>query len=97
MQFSGSMIEPDSETTLIPIGQGLKRPTYPDVEVINVDALEFEDTLRRSKTSANLCKGYALAFPDGQSPHNFYPFALHSQLELSWDYSVRNGQMTLFA
>jgi hypothetical protein len=72
-------------------------PIYLDVEVINVDTFEFEDTLRQPKTSVYLCKGYALAFPDGQSPHDSYPFALHSQLELPWDYSVRNGRMALFA
>jgi hypothetical protein len=47
--------------------------------------------------SANICKGYALIFPDQQSPHNSYPFALHGHLELPWDYTVCNGQMNLFA
>ena len=59
---------------------------------------KFNDTLRQPKTSENLlCEGYALTFPDGQSPHDSYPFALHSQLELPWNYSVCNGRMTLFA
>jgi hypothetical protein len=102
-QFSNlAVIEPES--TLVSIGQGLENPEIPtmnlDVEVINVDTYEFEDTLQRPKTSANVvnqCNGYTLAFPDGQSPHNSYPFALHSQLELPRDYSVRNGRMALFA
>ena len=62
-----------------------------------MDSFEFEDILQRPKTSANICKGYALIFPDGQSPHGSYPFALHSHIELPWNYTVRNGQMTLFA
>ena len=67
-------------------------------EVIDVDSfIEFEDALHRPKTSENICKGYALIFPDGQSPHGSYLFALHSHIELPWDYTVRNGQMTLFA
>jgi hypothetical protein len=86
---------------IVAVGEGVEKPgipMYPDVEVINVDTFELEDTLQRPpKTSANLCEGYALPFPDGQSPHDSYPFALHSQLELPWDYSVRNGRMTLFA
>ena len=94
-------IEPESTTVSVgKPGQGVEKPgisMYLDVEVINVDTFEFEDTLRRPKTSANLCEGYTLTFSDGQSPHDSYPFALHSQLELPWDYSVRNGQMTLFA
>jgi hypothetical protein len=71
-----------------------------EIEVIDVDSFEFEDTLQLlqgPKTSANICKGYTLIFPDGQSPHDSYPFALHSHLELPWNYTVRNGQMTLFA
>jgi len=67
------------------------------LEVIDVESFEFEDILQEPKTSANICKGYALIFPDGRSPHDSYPFALHNHLELPWDYTVRNGRMTLFA
>ena len=71
-----------------------------NLEVIDVDSFEFEDTLvqePKTPTSAKICKGYALNFPDGQSPHGSYPFALHSHLELPWNYTVCNGQMALFA
>ena len=71
-----------------------------NLEVIDVDSFEFEDTLvQEPKTlmSAKICKGYALNFPDGQSPHGSYPFALHSHLKLPWNYTVCNGQMALFA
>jgi hypothetical protein len=68
-----------------------------ELEVIDVDSFEFEDTLQSPKASATICKEYTLIFRDGQSPHGSYPFALHGQLELPWDYTVRNGQMTLFA
>ena len=91
----------DTESTPVSIGQGLERLESPiyldDDEVIDVDMFKFNDTLQQPKTSENLlCEGYALTFPDGQSPHDSYPFALHSQLELLWNYSVRNGRMTLF-
>ena len=82
------------------VSKSLKFQDTSTLKCINVDMFEFEDTLRQPKTSVNLCEdseGYALTFPDGQSPHNSYPFALHSQLELPWNYSVRNGQMILFA
>ena len=46
---------------------------------------------------ANCCKGYALTFSNGKSPHTSYPFALHDTLVLPWDYSLRNGVMTLFS
>ena len=65
--------------------------------MIVLDAFEFEDTLGPTKTSVNLCKGYAMAFSNGRSPHTSYPFALHDTLVLPWDYSLKNGVMTLFA
>jgi hypothetical protein len=89
-----------SSTHTPPIPQ---RPSEIDIldgvhEVTDVDSFEFEDTLCGSKKSGNtICKGYVLTFPDGQSPHDSYPFALHNQLELPWDYTIRNGQMTVFA
>jgi len=67
------------------------------LELIDMDVFEFEDALQGSQMPANICRGYALIFPGGQSPHDSYPFALHNHLELPWDYTVRNGQMTLFA
>ena len=79
-------------------GIPMSESQYLDVEVINVDTFEFDDTWAlQPKTSANLCEGYTLASPDGQSPHDSYPFALHSLLKLPWNYSVCNDQITLFA
>jgi hypothetical protein len=65
--------------------------------VIGLDSFEFEDSLGPTKASAELCKGYILPFSNGKSPHNSYPFALHDTLILPWDYSLRNGVMTLFS
>ena len=62
-----------------------------------LDSFEFEDSLGPTKASAELCKGYILAFSDGKSPHTSYPFALHDTLILPWDYSLRNGVMALFS
>ena len=85
-------------TTCTPSNSSVLVQVDNELEVIDVDSFEFEDsTLQRSKASVNICKGYALIFPDGQSPHGSYPFSLHCHLELPWDYAVRNGQMTLFA
>jgi hypothetical protein len=64
-------------------------------DVVILDSFEFEDSLGSTKASANLCKGYTLAFSNGKSPHTSYPFALHDTLVLPWDYSLRNGVMSL--
>jgi len=55
-----------------------------ELELIDMDVFEFEDALQVSKMSANIsvCRGYALIFPGGQSPHDSYLFALHNHLEL---------------
>lgn len=66
-------------------------------DFIALNSIEFEDTLRHEKSFAYPCKGYTLAFSNGKSPHTSYPFALHDTLVLPWDYSLRNGMMTLFA
>jgi hypothetical protein len=49
------------------------------------------------KTLVTACKGHAINFPDGKSPHTAYPFALHKTLVLPRDYIVKNGAMKLFA
>jgi hypothetical protein len=36
---------------------------------------------------AKRCQGYQLQFPPGQQAHTSYPFALHTILPLTWDYS----------
>ena len=65
--------------------------------IIDVDAFEYEEILKRPTTSASTCEGYAMVFPDGKSPHTTYPFALHDTIILPWDYALKNGVMKLFA
>ena len=65
--------------------------------IIDVDAFEYEDTLKQPKKSATACEGYAIIFPDGKSPHTAYPFVLHDTIILPWDYALKNGVMKLFA
>jgi hypothetical protein len=64
---------------------------------INVDAFEYEDTLRQQKTSVAVCEGYTLIFPAGKTSHTAYPFALHDTIILPWDFALKNGVMKLFA
>jgi hypothetical protein len=64
--------------------------TSDETQIINVD--EIEPT-----TNTRACQGYILQFPEGQTPHSGYPFGLHDVWTLPWDYSVRNGVMTLYA
>jgi hypothetical protein len=42
---------------------------------------------QNSDTPAKQCYGYQLHFPSGQQAHTSYPFALHTILPLTWDYS----------
>ena len=88
---------PDSEYNNI-----VDLTTTPEPEALpvmnQIDSFKFEDSLEPTKASAKLCcKGYALAFSNGKSPHTSYPFALHDTLILPWDYWLRNGVMTLFS
>ncbi|KAF8895679.1 hypothetical protein CPB85DRAFT_1204148, partial [Mucidula mucida] len=41
------------------------------------------------------CPGYAPPFPDGASPHKDYPFALHAQHTLPFEYEVRQGVLVV--
>lgn len=68
-----------------------------EIEIVDVDTFEYEDTVKRLKMSAPACVGFILNFPDGKSPHTAYPFALHDTLVLPWDYLLKNGVMKLFA
>ena len=68
-----------------------------EAAIIDVDAFEYEDTLKQPKKSATACEGYAIIFSDGKSPHTAYPFALHDTIILPWDYALKNGVMKLFA
>lgn len=68
-----------------------------EAAIIDVDAFEYEDILKRPKMSAASCEGYEIKFPDGKSPHTAYPFALHDTIILPWEYALKNGVMKLFA
>ncbi|KAF8159901.1 hypothetical protein B0H34DRAFT_843620 [Crassisporium funariophilum] len=68
-----------------------------EVEIVDVDVFEYEDTFEKLKMSAPVCTGYVLPIPDGKSPHTTYPFALHDTLSIPWDYSLKNGVMILIA
>ena len=67
-----------------------------EATIINVDAFEYEDILKQPIMSVAACKGYAIIFPNGKSPHTTYPFALHDTIILPWDYALKNGMMKLF-
>jgi hypothetical protein len=64
--------------------------TPDETQIIDVDEIELT-------TNTRACQGYILQFPEGQTPHSGYPFGLHDIRTLPWDYSVRNGVMTLYA
>jgi len=44
---------------------------------------------------ARPCPGYQLCFPWGQQAHTSYPFALHTILPLTWDYSMHRSDFFL--
>ena len=76
------------------LGEHSKQPN--EAVIINVDAFEYEDILKRPTMSAVPCEGHTIIFPDGKSPHTTYPFALHNTIALPWDYALKNGVMKLF-
>ncbi|KAF6747088.1 hypothetical protein DFP72DRAFT_1075733 [Ephemerocybe angulata] len=43
------------------------------------------------------CAGYKLDIPGHGSPTSMYPFGLHDEIDLPWDFAVQNGRMTLTA
>jgi len=50
-----------------------------------------------SKACTKPCPGYQLHFPQGQQAHTSYPFALHTILPLTWEYSARRDGFFLIA
>ena len=42
------------------------------------------------------CPGVRVEIPKGMIPHSAYPFALHDQFGNSWDYTMQQGQLTLY-
>jgi len=45
--------------------------------IVDVDAAEYEDTIKQQDKSVVACQGYTVTLLDGTSPHTAYPFALH--------------------
>lgn len=43
------------------------------------------------------CPGVRVEIPEGKTPHSAYPFALHDQFGDPWDYTMQQGQLTLYA
>lgn len=67
-------------------------------EIVDVDALPDIETTppeRASRTCS--CTGFVVKFPPGKTAHSSYPFALHDEISLPWDYAVQNGVLTLRA
>lgn len=58
------------------------------------------DSIKKQQTPvapARPCRGYQLHFPLGQHAHTSYPFALHTILPLTWDYSSSSRGFFLIA
>ena len=66
-------------------------PAHSIPDVINVS--DLEDI---SKTAGTLpCTGIVVEMVAGMNLHEAYPFSLHYQLRDPWDYSVKQGILTL--
>jgi len=73
----------------------------PDITIVSDDDDLPSETQKRvvsvtkqqaPNAPARPCPGYQLHFPPGQQAHTSYPFALHTILPLTWDYSgCRDG------
>jgi hypothetical protein len=66
-------------------------------KIIDVDLLEFEETLQERNISAGTCEGYVLILSDGKSVCSCYSFALHDTCMLPWSFKMQNRVMTLFS
>ena len=72
-----AVVERESESSILDIidsdnlSASLKQPG--EAAIIDVDAFEYEDILKRAKMSVTACEGYTIIFPDGKSPHTVYP------------------------
>ena len=70
---------------------------HPDITIISDDDDLPSETHNRvvstkkqqaSNACTKPCPGYQLHFPPGQQAHTSYPFALHTVLPLTWDYTA---------
>lgn len=80
------------------VNSDIPHPMSP-ASFINVDADidDGPDVPNAMAPALHPCEGLKLEFPPGKTPSSTYPFALHDTKLATWDYKVRNGQMTLFA
>ena len=72
-------------------------PNHSDVIMVSDDddvpsqmqeiVISIKKNMQVSNAPAKPCSGYRLLFPPGQQAHTSYPFALHTLLPLTWDYS----------
>lgn len=71
------------------------KPAEPRKDIsAKVNGVEVTDRLQ---VHEDTCQGFIVHFAIGQNPHLTYPFGLHAKFTLPWDYSVRNGVLTLYA
>jgi hypothetical protein len=60
-------------------------------DVIDVDAIK-DDVLDRQMhchgPKKQPCKGIHIVFPDGKNHHTSYPFGMHSERSIPWNYKV---------
>ncbi|KAF8964489.1 hypothetical protein BDZ97DRAFT_1660101, partial [Flammula alnicola] len=90
-----ALISQPSELPTSSLAPELNPTTCGEVEAIDVDAFEYEDTVKGTKRSAPACNGYALVFPGQKTPYSHYPFALHDTLVLPWEVKTKNGTMSV--
>lgn len=73
-----SSVIPDMQT---------QEATYPDTPVQATDSdddITFVKTVKLIRVQS--CPGHILTFPPRQTPNSSYPFMLHDQIDLPWDY-----------
>ncbi|KAF9037331.1 hypothetical protein BDZ89DRAFT_946145, partial [Hymenopellis radicata] len=71
-----------------------KSSSMKPTSVIDIDTLSDSEIVpisKRPQVVRTPCPGYAPPFPDGASPHKDYPFALHAQHTLPFEYEIRQG------
>ncbi|EIM80531.1 uncharacterized protein STEHIDRAFT_68450 [Stereum hirsutum FP-91666 SS1] len=72
--------------------------TYPDAPVQATDSdddITFVKTVKPIRIQS--CPGHILTFPPRQTPNSSYPFMLHDQMDLPWDYQSCGTIMILRA
>lgn len=52
-------------------------------------------TAQNAPRLSSPCKGIVLEFPEGQTPHTSYPFAIHDAHQLAWGFTLDLGKFYL--